>query len=108
MPADFFKDYNPNALECILGKLADEPDGRARDITGVASTCKAFNVAAHLAVTAHRRECYEHTSKVFCGAAATGGVLYPFFVNEAAYYEKGCAFMLGVYEEVTVRVAKTG
>ena len=41
-------------------------------------------------------------------AAATGGVLYPFFVNEAAYYEKGCAFMLGVYEEVTVRVAKTG
>ena len=41
-------------------------------------------------------------------AAAAGGVLYPFFVNEAAYYEKGCAFMLGVYEEVTVRVAKTG
>ena len=41
-------------------------------------------------------------------AAATGGVLYPFFVNEAAYYERERAFMLGVYEEVTVRVAKTG
>ena len=75
LPADFFKDYKPDALECILGKLADEPDGRARDIARKASTCKAFEVAAHLAVTAHRRECYEHNGMVFCGAAAAGGLV---------------------------------
>ena len=30
--ADFFKDYNKDGLECILSKLADEPDGRAHNI----------------------------------------------------------------------------
>ena len=39
-------------------------------------------------------------------AEELGGTLYPFFVNEAAYYEKGMAFMLAVREEETVRVAR--
>ena len=86
-------------------------DGTATSARWCTRRCRAPTFAARARrarLPQRRRRICAHVApeKAAKEAAATGGVLY-LLCERAAYYEN-CAFMLGVYEEVTVRVAKTG